>query len=183
MADISRTAPFDQAVVVADAALRAVCVRGLGHYDRERADAVRGEVLAAARRSAHGFSRSTRVMGFADGRAQLPGESVSRIRLHAVGFRSIRLQVPVRAPGTTYYVDFGLEEADAFGEFDGAVKYVDGRMTDGRTAAEVLDREKQREDWIRGSTQRRLARWGWPHIATAATLGARLAAFGIHPPS
>lgn len=86
------------------------------------------------------------------------------------------------APNSTdYYVDFGLRAEEAFGEFDGSMKYVDGRLLDGRTTAEVFDREKQREDWIRGRTQWRYVRWGWPHLSTPASLGDRLAAFGVYP--
>lgn len=54
-------------------------------------------------------------------------------------------------------------------------------MLAGRSSAAVFDEEKQREDWIRGATQRRFARWGWSHIETAPLLGRRLAAFGIRP--
>lgn len=88
----------------------------------------------------------------------------------------------VRGPrDRPYFVDFGLEDA-GLGEFDGSIKYVDGRFMDGRTTAEVFEREKQREDWIRGTTQLSYVRWGWPHIGTARALADRLAAFGIRPP-
>lgn len=181
VADMARRATFEQAVVVADAALRARCSRSRATYDTDEAWSFAQEVLACARRSAHGLSRSERVMGFADGRAELPGESISRIRLHELGFRSPRLQVAVPGPGTTYYVDFELEEARAFGEFDGRWKYGEDRFLGDRTPAQVLDEEKQREDWIRGTTHRRMARWGWQDLVTAAHLGRRLEAFGIRP--
>lgn len=182
-ADVARTATFEQAVTVADAALRRVCVDGPGTYDEGWAAAFRRTALEISRRSAHGQTRARRVLEFADGRAQLPGESISRIRLRSLGFRTVILQVPVPGPrGKMYYVDFGLEDASAFGEFDGSIKYVDGRLVDGRTSSQVLDDEKHREDWIRGTTQRRYGRWGWPHVDDASTLGARLAAFGIRPP-
>ena len=183
VADVARTGTFEQAVTVADAALRQQFARRQDQYDDEGAEEFRRLVSRIVRRSAHGQSCAKRVLDFADGRAQLPGESVSRVRLAALGFRNIALQVAV--PGLrrrTYYVDFGMEDAQAFGEFDGSIKYVDGRILDGRTAAQVFDEEKQREDWIRGTTQRRYARWGWPHIGTARDLGTRLEAFGISAP-
>jgi hypothetical protein len=184
VADVARTAGFEQAVTVADAALRALCVPDRAHYDLDAADEFRAVTLRIARRSAHGFSRAARVIAFADGRAELPGESVSRVRLRTLGFRRILLQAPVPGPrGWDYYVDFGIEDCEEWGEFDGTMKYVDGRLSDGRTKAEIFDREKQREDWIRGTTGRGLVRWGWPHLDTAGQLGRRLAAFGIHPPS
>jgi hypothetical protein len=54
-------------------------------------------------------------------------------------------------------------------------------MLDGRTSSQTLDQEKQREDWIRGTTNRRYGRWGWPHVTTARALGERLEAFSIRP--
>lgn len=181
IADIARTASLEQSVTVADAALRRLCVPRAGEYLRDRAEAFRETVLEITRKSAHGQSRARRALAFADGRAQLPGESISRIRLHELGFRTIDLQVELPGPrGSAFYVD--LEFDEGFGEFDGTMKYVDGRLTDGRTTAEIFDREKQREDWIRGHTQRTYVRWGWPHISTPRALAERLAAFGIRPP-
>ena len=120
---------------------------------------------------------------FADGRAQLPGESVSRLQLVRLGFARPRLQVPVAGPhGQTYWVDFGLDDVDALGEFDGKGKYLDEAMRDGLSLEAVLLEEKKREDWIRGRTQRRFARWSNEHLGTPELLAARLAAFGIRPP-
>ncbi|MFH8250711.1 hypothetical protein ACH3VR_10135 [Microbacterium sp. B2969] len=183
VADMARTASFEQAVTVADALLRRACVNDRAEYDADRAAQLADDMLTIVRRSAHGQSRAKRVLGFADGRAERPGESVSRIRLVELGFRRLRLQVPVAAPrGTDYRVDLGIEDVPAWGEFDGRIKYEDGRILVDRTPDEVFDREKQREDWIRGTTGLPLVRWGWSDIKTAATLGERLAAFGIRPP-
>jgi len=182
VADVVRTMPFEQAVTIADAALRRICVPRVGVYHADRAADFRTTVTTIARRSAHGVARAQRVLAFADGRAQLPGESISRIRICELGYRSLDLQVRVPGPtGTDFYVDFGFEEEGAFGEFDGAMKYVDGRLVDGRTTAAIFDAEKQREDWIRGTTNRRMVRWGWPHIKTANTLRSRFTAFGMAP--
>ncbi len=183
VADTARTMTFEQAVTIADSALRLKCVRRTGEYDARLADEFRDHARETVRRSAQGLRRAERALDFADGRAQLPGESLSRIRLSELGFQRLGLQVRVPGPeGSAYYVDFELEEARAFGEFDGTIKYVDGKMLDGRTTADVFDREKQREDWIRGRTQHRFVRWGWPHLSTTIELGRRLAAFGVHPP-
>lgn len=184
VADMARTASFEQAVTVTDAALRRLCLTTASEYDPELALEFCDQARRTAARSAHGRSRAERVLAFADGRAQLPGESVSRIRLAELGFRRVRLQVAVAAPPgrRDYLVDFGLDDACAFGEFDGRMKYEDGRILIDRAPDEVFDEEKQREDWIRGTTGRPVVRWGWPHIKTAATLSERLAAFGIRPP-
>ncbi|MCR2813634.1 hypothetical protein NQ166_04205 [Microbacterium sp. zg.Y1090] len=182
VADVARTASFEQAATSADAALHTLFAPRDGAYDLSGAGEFRECVRGIARTRAHGIRRAERVLDFADGRAHLPGETISRIRLVELGFRRIRLQAAVPSPSGSYFVDFALDDADAFGEFDGTIKYQDGGMLDGRSRADVFDAEKQREDWIRGTTQRRLARWGWPHVATAAALGERLGAFGIHPP-
>jgi hypothetical protein len=185
VADVARTARFEAAVTVADAALRRLFVSAPHEYDEARAVEFLRETRVVSQRSAQGRRRADAVMAFADGRAQLPGESVSRVRLAQLGFARPRLQVAVPAPrrGASYYIDFGLDDAGASGEFDGRMKYVNGRLLVERSPDEVLDDEKQREDWIRGVTGRPLVRWGWPHISTPTVLGQRLRAFGIAPPS
>lgn len=183
VADVARTAGRTTAACIADAALRQVAFDGHGRYRGAEADTFREAAKEVAGRSAHGVARARGVLGFADGRAHLPGESVSRLHLVELGFAPPRLQAPVAAPGGGWYwVDMALDDVNAFGEVDGKGKYRDELVRQGLTAEEVLDREKQREDWIRGITQRRMARWGIAHIRSAATLGARLAAFGIVAP-
>ncbi|RZI95026.1 MAG: hypothetical protein EOO67_03425 [Microbacterium sp.] len=118
-----------------------------------------------------------------DGRAQLPGESISRLYLMQLGFAAPRLQVPVVGPaGHHYYVDFGLDDVGVWGEFDGRDKYLDPVMRGGVDLEEVLLQEKAREDWIRGTIGRRVVRWDGRHIASASTLARRLAAFHVEPP-
>lgn len=120
---------------------------------------------------------------FADGRAESPGESVSRLQLHRLGFREIDLQVAVEGPrGVDYQVDIGLRDVKTFWEFDGEVKYRDESLRRGRAIEDVLLDEKRREDWIRGRTQWRLCRGGFADIATPEILAARLSAFGVRPP-
>lgn len=177
VSDVARTMSFETAVCVADAALRTVAGEGGGRVDPQRGEQLRDDALRIARTFAHGCSRAERALSFADARAQLPGESISRIRLHQLGFRSIRLQVRVAAPRGSYYVDFALDDADAFGECDGRGKY-----RTAETVRRVLDEEKQREDWIRGTTGRRIVRWGFADIADARTLATRLSVFGVAPP-
>lgn len=180
--DLIRLAPLETALACADAALRMVAWDAT---ERTYNDAAAREWLAGmwervdAARGARGIRQARQVLGLADGRAQLPGESVSRLYLLDLGFAPPRLQVPVPGPnGHDYYVDFGLEDVSAWGEFDGKGKYELGA----NTPAHVLDDEKQREDWIRGTTRRPFARWGMEHITSAITLGRRLAKFHIIPP-
>jgi hypothetical protein len=182
--DLARTLPREAAVALADAAERMMGER-LREWD---VDAVvswrRGmqERLASAE-GARGIRQARWVADFADGRAQLPGESVSRLQLHRLGFARPELQAPVPGPGgQMYYVDFRFTDLEGFGEFDGKDKYFDEAMRSGRTLEQVIFDEKRREDWIRGTTQCRFARWESEHIGTARSLGRRLESFGIAAP-
>jgi hypothetical protein len=182
VADLAGALPLEAAVSVADAGLRAAAVvrqvQDEALAERWRRDMER---RLASSRGARGVRQARRVIAFADGRAQLPGESVSRLQLHRLGVRVTDLQVRVPAPdGGAYFPDFELGDVDAFGEFDGEGKYTDEAMRSGRTLEQVLLAEKRREDWIRGTTGRRVVRWGDREAGSAAALGRRLAAFGIH---
>jgi hypothetical protein len=182
--DLCRTLPLEAAVAIADAAERRMGER-IREWDVEAVESWRGGLQQRlnAAIGARGVRQARWVSGFADGRAQLPGESVSRLQLHRLGFQSPRLQVPVPGPrGKRYFVDFGLDDANAFGEFDGKGKYLDEAMRSGRTIEQVMLDEKEREDWIRGTTGRHFARWGSREMRTPAELAARLAAFHITPP-
>ena len=66
-------------------------------------------------------------------------------------------------PGTRYRADFGWPERGVVGEFDGLVKYGRGRTTVDEDMADVVWREKQREDRIR-ETGLGVVRWTWPEI-------------------
>lgn len=183
--DVIRSVGLETAVAFADAALRREAMHGRD-YDLDIAQRWRARMheRVAVARGARGVRQAQWVTRFADGRADLPGESVTRLRLHQLGFTSLSAQVPVPAPsGRDYYVDLGLEEVDAFVEFDGKSKYLDEALRQGRSVAEVLLDEKRREDWIRGVTQRRFARVEDAHILSVNALRARLASFGIRPPS
>jgi hypothetical protein len=181
--DVARTVAAEPALVVADAALRLTAVERRTQSE-DRAEEWRGRLRerAAVRPGARGIRSMLQIVEFANGLAESPGESVSRLQLVRAGFATPRLQVRVSGPkGRDFWVDFALDDVNAFGEYDGRAKYFDQDQRGGRTAEEVLLDEKAREDWIRGTTNRRFPRWGSEHIATPAALAARLAAFGIHP--
>lgn len=182
--DVVRTTSPENAVACADAAERMMMLRGR-EWDLDAREAWRRgmtELLATAA-GVRGVRQARRVLEFADGRAQLPGESVSRLQLVRLGFATPELQVRVAGPnGDDYFVDFGLREVRTLGEFDGETKYTDEAMLRGIPLAEVVLAEKRREDWIRGVTQWRFVRWGDGHCATPARLAARLASFGVVPP-
>lgn len=185
--DLARTLPIEAAIAAADAALRQIAWDPRRRrYDNDAAEAFRTELLERLARAAgtRGVRQARFVVAFADGRAQLPGESVSRFRLIQVGFAPPRLQVPFAGPkNEEWMIDFGLDDVGAWGEFDGERKYTDPAFLAGRSPEQALLEEKYREDWIRGRSNRRFARWGMSHIGTADDLARRLAAFHIYPPS
>lgn len=180
--DIARTASLEQAVCCADAALRRSAVTGQV-VDAERAARWRADAMALAAPGLRGVRQARQVLAFADGRAQLPGESVSRVQLYRLGFTRYDLQVPVTgSEGDRYWLDFAFPRARTFGEFDGEEKYTNADLRGAASAHDVVLLEKRREDDIRGVTGWGFARWGHEHIRTAERLGRRLAAFGVHPP-
>jgi len=164
--DIARTEPFEQAVAVADAALRAglVAPASLAH---------------ARRRARHrsGATAAGRVVEFADGRAESVGESRSRVALRRHGLPRPELQWEVRGGGRLIgRVDFGWPARRVVGEFDGRVKYTRGSRDD---AAAVVWAEKRREDALR-AVGLRVVRWTWADLADFDAVAARLrAALGI----
>lgn len=76
--DIIRMASPETAVAFMDGALRQVAWRGHGEYDHDRAGEFREEVQSfiVDAGGAPGIRQARFVCAFADGRAQLPGESV-----------------------------------------------------------------------------------------------------------
>lgn len=180
--DVACTHSEEVSLSCADAVLRARAVTGQVQ-DEDRAARWRADLLERAE-SLHvrGIRRARRMISFSDGRAQRPGESVSRLQLARLGFTRYDLQVPVVVEGDQYWMDFAFLGARRFGEFDGKGKYLDAELRGDLTAEEVVMAEKAREDAVRGATGWGFARWGSEHIVTADRLGARLAAFGIRPP-
>lgn len=180
--DLARLLRPEAVVAAGDAALRLVSVEGHA-VDLDAVAAWRAEVEGLCAAGLRGVRRARWIAAFADGRAQLPGESVSRLQLHRLGFRDIDLQIPiVGSDGARYFADFGFLRSQAFGEFDGEDKYRDADLRTAATATDAVMAEKHREDEIRGVTGWRVVRWGSRHIRTPEDLGRRLAAFGIRPP-
>lgn len=179
--DIARMSPHEAAVAVVDAVLLRLC-GGPRSYDEMRAAEWKREQIALLPRGGRGVVAARASVGFADGRAESTGESISRIHLARLGFRHVELQVPVSIPGGTAWMDMALPGQRTFGEFDGKSKYLDEELRSGLSIEQIVLREKQREDLVRGVTQWRFVRWTDEHIDSSASLGRRLAAFGVRPP-
>lgn len=181
--DIARTAPPTTAIGCADAALRrAAAIRGTRELDHDAAERLREEIrdLIDEHRGAPGVHQARSIVGFADPRAESVGESVSRLHLRDLGFRDIALQVPVALPGGGRAV-VDLEVDGVLCEFDGFQKYLDRAMRGERTAAQVIEDEKRREDRIRAATDQRLVRWTMKDISSRQTFAAVLRGYGLLP--
>ena len=137
-------------------------------------------------RSWPGARLVARAIEMADGRAENPGESFSRVVLVRVGLPPDDLQVPMwDDEGLIGYSDFGW--VGVYGELDGGRKYglYDPAM-DEHAAKLVVWREKKREDRMR--VQREVVRWGIadlyrPKVLRGRVLAAmaRAAARGLRP--
>lgn len=162
--DLARALPFVVAVAVTDAALHAGAVT---------ADELAAAVARSARRP--GTPAARRVLAAADGGADGPGETRSRLLLHSCGLPAAATQQELRDPAGRFLgrVDFWWEQARVAGEFDGRIKY--GRRLDpGGDLEEVLWREKLREDAIRAEGVA-VVRWVWGDLRSAASFAPTVA--------
>lgn len=123
--------------------------------------------------------RVLRAFDFADGDADSPGESLSRVVIHELGFPKPELQHSFfDAHGLIGISDFWWRKHNLAGEFDGVAKYVRAEFTKGRTTADVVIAEKNRENRIR-ATGPGMARWGWKDAVRPALLHGILVAAGL----
>jgi hypothetical protein len=162
--DVARTAGFEQAVVVADAALEA----GL---------ADEGMLAAALARWSRwpGLPAARRAIGFAAPGSGSVGESRSRVAIAQAGLPAPLLQWEVRRRSDGAFVgrvDFGWPRQRTVGEFDGRVKY--GKLLrPGQDPTDVVYEEKRREDALRAEDLA-VVRWTWPDLTNFAPVAARL---------
>jgi hypothetical protein len=176
--DVAATLEFGPAVVMVDAALRRQehPVIGLPEGVVTRRS-LREAVDAMPLR--HGSARARRVIEFADGLADRPGESISRVSMHLAGVAAPQLQVPLLgASGRRYVVDFWWPKHAHIGEFDGRYKYSDPEFLRGRTPQQALFDEKLREDDLRAAGFG-MSRWPWEVAVSPERMSSLLAAAGI----
>jgi len=160
--DLARTLPFEQAVVVGDAAVRRF---GVGREDLE------AELARAARR--HGVDAARRVVRFLSGHSESVGESRSRVMLSRAGLPAPSQQGEVFEPGGRRIgrVDFHFDGI-VLGEFDGRVKY--GRLLKpGQSPGDAVFAEKQREDALR-DLGFQVVRWTWDDLEAPGQVAERV---------
>lgn len=130
--DIARSHTFEQAVVAADSALHAGLTRG----DLD-------EALDFCR-DWPGAAQAGRVVGFADGRTESGGESLTRCVLAHGGFPPDEIQLVLLVGSHEVRVDFAWTRWRVILEFDGKVKYGRSLAPEG-DPSEVAWRERRRE--------------------------------------
>jgi hypothetical protein len=176
--DMAAVCPFASAVAVADAALRRTRypLAGVPNAPISREDLIR-EASGLAMR--HSTAKVRRVIEFADGAADRPGESVSRVSMFAAGIAPPELQAPLKgASGKQYFADFWWPQFNVIGEFDGKDKYQNPAYLRGRTPEQALYDEKLREDDLRDAGHG-LVRWKWSVACSPRMLAAKLYRAGI----
>jgi hypothetical protein len=151
--EVACRSPFDSGVVTADSAL---------HQQPKLID----EIQELQQRFAHfpGSRQGRMTIGFADGRVESPGESITRVQCHRFGIPKPELQHRVldtngRLVGVT---DFYWEDYRHLGEFDGKIKY-QRLLRVGETAADCVFREKRREDDLRAGLYG-MSRFTWSDL-------------------
>ncbi|QLD12188.1 hypothetical protein [Microbacterium oleivorans] len=180
--DVLCAEPAETATAAIDAALRAGAWRGRGVYDERAAAVLLEDVRARVDEApgARGIRRARFVVSIADGRAQLPGESISRLWMLQLGAAEPELQVPVAiGGGRQVFLDFAWPRLRRFGEFDGDGKYVDPALTAGRSPRDVLRAQRERESRIVAATGWTPVRWGWERLASRTAFAAFLRSHGL----
>ena len=95
------------------------------------------------------------------------------------GFQAPELQHEIRDElGLVGYTDCYWSGVRLAGEFDGVEKYVKPEYLKGRTPAQVVVDEKERENRIRAQGNG-VVRWVWSDLMEPARLERKLAAAGV----
>ncbi|TFC30720.1 hypothetical protein E3O25_03335 [Cryobacterium sp. TMT1-3] len=163
--DVAATSSFLVGVTMIDHALRLEGERA----ENERRKGVAGapalskEDLYAELAIVHprrGGPKVRRVIDFSTLLSANPGESMSRVRMHELGFEIPELQVRFVVQGRDYWVDFYWPGVRKIGEFDGKIKYTRGATLGDRHPGDVVIAEKNRENLLRPEVLS-FDRWDW----------------------
>ena len=176
--DVAATNTFIEGVITLDAALRRT-IHPLSGVPTTLL--TRENLLQEVPRIplTHGQAKARRAAEFADGRADRPGESISRVSMSIAGVPAPQLQVELQgASGRWYVVDFWWPQFAHIGEFDGRFKYTDPEFLRGRTPERALLDEKAREDDLRAAG-RGMSRWTWEVAISPQRLRQLLNAAGV----
>ncbi|WP_211188825.1 hypothetical protein [Gordonia asplenii] len=150
--DVACQSNFAGALTIFDSALRAGA-------DRDEM----AQLVLGSRRPGIAVARTT--LPLASPLSANPGESWSRAQMLEAGLPDPVLQHEFIIEGQRFFVDF-LLPGRLIGEFDGVAKYTK-LMRDGEAPADVVIREKRREDLLR-SLGYDMVRWVWRDLVRRA---------------
>lgn len=138
----------------------------------------------AGARNGRAVRTALTTLQYADARAESGGESVARAVMIETGFAPDRLQYELTDPfdsTESMRTDFAWERQArelTLGELDGLVKYTDQTMLAGRTTAETLVAERQREAHL-SLYGHPLIRFTMNEVRSAGMLAKKLQTAGI----
>ncbi|WP_344782034.1 hypothetical protein [Microbacterium kribbense] len=182
--DATREFSLEAAVVAFDAALRKVAWNGQDNtYDVARAEEFRASVVRRIHEhpGARGIRQARVTASFADGRADGPGKSLSRLWMWLLGVAEPELQYRVELGGGRYaLLDFAWPELRRWAEFDGDVKYTDPQMLAERSVDEVLADQRMREIKVRRATGWDVDRWGFDRMPDIEEFARWLRSIGLY---
>ncbi len=163
MLDLAGSVPYEQAVVVVDAALHHQLT------NRHELD----DILDRSR-GRHGRSQAELVFAFADGRSESVGESRSRVGIQRAGLPAPGLQREIHRRSRSLIGRCDFDWDWLLGEFDGLIKYA-RLLRPGETAGDAVVRAKLREDELR-DLGHDMIRWVWADLERPQQLYPRIRA-------
>jgi hypothetical protein len=171
--DIIARSDFAKGVVLADHAI------GPGRFKGRACS--KAELLEEAEQLGSAAKRRwvASVIAFADPRSGTAGESLSRARIHALGFPEPDLQTSFHdEDGFVARTDFHWRKFRVIGEFDGDAKYLRDEYLGDLSSREAVLAEKKREDRLR-ALGFVVARWDWATANDPERLKRKLTAAGL----
>lgn len=171
--DLAAFSPFTEAITPLDHVLRPDIALRLPALDKADLEAGITSLYSAA-----AGRRIRAALDFADPASGSAGESWSRALIHVGGFEAPVLQQRFTdSGGLVGYADFFWKRSRVVGEFDGLGKYLKPEFLKGRTTAEAVLAEKDRENRIR-ALGFHVVRWNWSDL-NAGRLEGKLTAAGV----
>jgi hypothetical protein len=161
--DLAASVGFEQAVIVADAAL---------HRKLTSKPELADELLVG--RGRHGMQRAVKVIEFSDARSESAGESRSRVGMCRARLVAPDLQFGFFHPDGSEFArtDFAWAVARLLGEFDGLAKY--GRLLQrGQTPEDAFIAERRRQDALHDLGYE-MVRWTWAELSRPDLLYPRI---------
>lgn len=181
--DVIRLSTLETAVACFDAALRTVAWdEAARSYDQAAAEQLRSLVATRIEDAAgaRGIRQARFVTPFADGRAQLPGESIARLWMHLLGAPAPVLQFRVeRGGGRFALLDFAWPTLGRWAEFDGEAKYRDPLLIGDRSREEVLREQHSREADVCRVTGWSVDRFGFERMPDIDAFATYLRSVGL----